>query len=226
VTTATSSTTKLSKAEYRAMSAAELDDMRTLLRSLDDDQWDVPSLCEGWKVRHVVGHLCLGATTSPLRLPLLIAPYGFNIAKASSAKSFEYGESHSPAELLDTFEQVVCADGRPGLAKIAPADEFFVDKVIHNADIRRPLGLAREIPAERLVAAMDVLPRLGGTAFLKSKRLTGGLRFVATDVDHAVGDGPEVRGPADPLVLAMSGRPVGLDELTGDGVDLLRTRIT
>lgn len=226
MTTATATPSKLSKAEYRAMTAAELEEMRTLLRSLDDAQWETPSLCEGWKVRHVVGHLCLGATTSPLKLPVLIAPYGFSVAKASSAKSFEYGESHTPAELLETFEQVVCGPGLPGLAKLAPADEFFVDKVIHNQDIRRPLGLRREIPPEHLVATMDVLPRLGGTAFLKSKRVTTGLRFVATDVDHAVGEGPELRGPAEPLILAMSGRAVGLDELTGDGVEVLRTRIT
>jgi uncharacterized protein (TIGR03083 family) len=218
--------TKLTKADYRSMTTAELEEMRALLRSLDDAQWEVPSLCTGWKVRHVVGHLCLGATTSPLKLPVLTAPYGFNLAKASSAKSFDYGEEHTPAELLDTFETVVCGPGLPGLAKLAPPNEFFVDKLIHNQDMRRPLGLPRGIPAERLVAAMDVLPGLGGTAFLKAKRVTTGLRFEATDIDHAVGDGPEVRGPAEPLVLAMSGRPVALDELDGDGVATLRTRIT
>lgn len=76
---------------------------------------------------------------------------------------------------------------------------------------------------ERLVASLDVLPRLGG--FLKSKRHTRGLRFVATDIGHEVGDGAEVRGSAEALILAMSGRPVSLPELDGDGVDVLRSRI-
>ncbi len=215
---------KRSKSEYRRMTSDELADIRTMLHSLDDRQWDAPSLCEGWKVRHVIGHLCLGASTNPLKLPILAAPYGFNIAKASGRESFRYGEEHTTAELLDVFDRLVCAASPVGLGKVAPPNEFFVDKVIHNQDIRRPLGLTRDIPVERLVASLDVLPKLGG--FLKSKRHSGGLRFVATDIDHAVGDGPEVRGPAEALILAMSGRPVSLPELHGKGVELLRSRLT
>ncbi len=215
---------KPSKAEYRRMTNDELADMKALLHSLDDQQWDAPSLCEGWKVRHVVGHLTLGASTNPLKLPILAAPYGFNIAKASGRESFRYGEEHTPTELLDVFDRLVCAPSPVGLGKVAPPHEFFVDKVIHNQDIRRPLGLDREIPVERLIASLDVLPSLGG--FLKSKRHARGLRFVATDIDHTVGDGLEVRGPAEALILAMSGRPVSLPELEGDGVDLLRSRLT
>ena len=104
-----------------------------------------------------------------------------------------------------------------------PAKEFFADKLIHNQDIRRPLDLPRSIPTDHLVAALDALPSIGG--FLKSKGNAAGLRLVATDVDHTVGNGPEVRGPAEAIILAVSGRPVALPELTGDGVDTLRSRI-
>ena len=71
---------------------------------------------------------------------------------------------------------------------------------------------------------MDVLPRLGG--FIHSKRVCRGLTFTATDIGHRVGDGPEVGGPGEALILAMSGRSVGLAELEGDGVATLRDRIT
>jgi len=57
----------------------------------------------------------------------------------------------------------------------------------------------------------------------KSQR-SGGLRFVATDLDWAEGDGPEVRGPALSLLLAMGGRTVAIDECEGDGVAVLRAR--
>jgi len=211
------------KPDYRTMTRGELEDMSSLLHSLDESQWDAPSLCDGWKVRHVIGHICLGSTTSPFKLPVLIAPYRFNVARASSEESFKYGERHSPAEMLATFDRVLLSRDRPGLGKVAAPREWFVDKLIHNQDIRRPLGLARQIPAERLVAAIDVLPGIG--SFLQSKRHTKGLRFVATDLDHAVGDGPEVRGPAEALVLAMSGRRATLDELDGDGLETLRARI-
>ena len=42
---------------------AAIDDQRRrtadLLATLTDDQWDHPSLCEGWTVRHVAAHLTL-----------------------------------------------------------------------------------------------------------------------------------------------------------------------
>jgi uncharacterized protein (TIGR03083 family) len=212
------------KPAHQRMTRVELEAMSEHLHALTDAEWDAPSLCDGWKIRHVVGHICMGSTMSPLALPVRIAPYGFNIAKASSTESYKYGDAHTPAELLATFDGVLLGtDARPGLGKVAPPNEWFVDKLIHNEDVRRPLGVVREIPEEHLVAAIDLLPRMGG--FIKSKRHTKGLRFVATDISHGVGQGPEVRGPAVPLVLAMSGRPVGLDELEGDGVAILRERI-
>lgn len=35
-----------------------------ILRSLDDQQWDMPSLCVGWRVREVVAHIVM-----PFRYP-------------------------------------------------------------------------------------------------------------------------------------------------------------
>jgi uncharacterized protein (TIGR03083 family) len=212
------------KDQFVVLTRDELGDLRALLHELTDAQWDRDSLCAGWKVRHVVGHLCLGSQISPWQLPAKTARFRFNVAKASSMLSFEYGEHHRRDELLDTFDWLAAHPGKPGLAKIVPVGEYFTDKLIHHQDIRRPLGLPREIPAERLVAALDALPKIGG--FLKSRRTTRGLRLVATDLDHRVGEGPEVRGPAEALILAGSGRPVGLAELSGPGLPLLADRIT
>jgi uncharacterized protein (TIGR03083 family) len=211
------------KQDFERMTAEEYASMRELLHGLTEEQWDEPSLCAGWKVRHVVGHICQGSQVSPLALPVRLIPYGFNIAKASSVLSYRYGEEHTPAQLLETFDWLSTAPGKPGLAKMVPPGEFFVDKLIHGQDIRRPLRIERVIPVDHLTAALDAMPRIGG--FLKSKRVAKGLRLVATDIDHTVGDGPEVRGPAEAIVLALSGRPVGLPELQGAGVATLRDRI-
>jgi uncharacterized protein (TIGR03083 family) len=215
-------TSVATKQDYERMTADELADLRELLHGLSAEQWDAPSLCAGWKVRHVVGHICLGSQLSPWSMPMRIAPFGFNVAKASSVLSYRYGEEHTPAQLLETFDWLSTAS-KPGLAKIVPPGEYFVDKLIHDQDIRRPLGIERVIPAEHLARALDAMPGIGG--FLKSKRVAKGLRLVATDIDHTVGDGPEVRGPGEAIVLALSGRPVGLPELTGAGVTVLRDRI-
>ncbi|HZP28748.1 MAG TPA: maleylpyruvate isomerase family mycothiol-dependent enzyme [Acidimicrobiia bacterium] len=216
-------TTTATKQDYERMTAEEYADLRELLHGLSAGQWDAPSLCAGWKVRHVVGHICVGSQISPWSMPVRLVPYGFSVARASSVLSFRYGEEHTPAELLKTFDWLSTAPGKPGLARLVPPAEFFVDKLIHDQDIRRPLGIDRVIPAEHLARALDAMPRIGG--FLKSKRIAKGLRLVATDIDHAVGDGPEVRGPAEAIVLALSGRPIGLPELSGAGVATLRDRI-
>ena len=129
------------KQDYERMTAEEYADLRELLHGLSAEQWDAPSLCAGWKVRHVVGHICLGSQISPLSMPVRIVPFGFNVAKASSVLSYRYGDEHTPAQLLETFDWLSTVPGKPGLAKIVPPGEFFVDKLIHDQDIRRPLGI-------------------------------------------------------------------------------------
>lgn len=39
------------------------------------------------------------------------------------------------------------------------------------------------------------------------------------------GEGPEVRGPGEAILLALTGRAVVLDELEGEGVVVLKERM-
>lgn len=52
-----------------------------------------------------------------------------------------------------------------------------------------------------------------------------GLRLQAEDVDWGYGDGPSVDGPAEALLLAMSGRTIALEHLVGEGVETLTGRL-
>lgn len=52
-----------------------------------------------------------------------------------------------------------------------------------------------------------------------------GLRYVSDDTGWTAGDGPLVAGLAASLVLAITGRPAGLDGLRGDGLEVLRQRL-
>ena len=67
------------------------------------------------------------------------------------------------------------------------------------------------------MAALDTLTQSLGGSMPARKRLKG-LRVMATDVDWTHGDGPEVRGPAEAIVLVALGRDVALADLDGDGV--------
>lgn len=211
--------------EYRRLVKDELGDFSQFLHSLDEDQWDGPTLCEGWRARDVVGHMCVGYQMKLTTFPVLLAKNKGNVARGSHLMSIEFGSSHTPEQILTVFDAYTAeADTiNRGLIRIIPDHERMTDHLIHHQDIRRPLGAHREIPTERLVAALDALPRIGG--FLQSKKKAAGLRFVATDVDWTHGQGPEVRGPAESLVLAISGRPAGLDDLEGDGLRDLTRRV-
>ena len=209
--------------DYHSMRLAELASISDLAHGLSDDQWDTGSLCEGWRVRDVVSHMCLGYTTPMPVMMAKIARYGFNVPKASKEESIAYGTAHSPAEILGVFDTIHRDHVRKGIAKVIKPNEALVDHLTHHQDIRRPLGMPRAMPEDRLRAALDVIPSLGG--FVKAKQRTAGLRLVADDLDWSHGDGPEVRGTGEAILLVATGRPVALDELKGDGVDVLRNRL-
>jgi uncharacterized protein (TIGR03083 family) len=98
----------------------------------------------------------------------------------------------------------------------------ITDALIHHQDVRRPLGLTRDVPPERLRVALDTALK---APVLPSRKHVAGLRLGATDLAWTHGDGPRVDGPGEALLLAIAGRAVALDDLTGDGVETLRRRL-
>ena len=49
--------------DYDQLRLEELAAIGEFLAGLSDSQWDQPSLCEGWRVRDVISHMCVGYTT-------------------------------------------------------------------------------------------------------------------------------------------------------------------
>jgi uncharacterized protein (TIGR03083 family) len=210
--------------DYEGLVWAESEELGATLDELDDPALDHPSLCDGWRVRDVYAHMLLGYTTPLPSMIVMLARYGFNVPKGSAKGSARYASEHSSEQLRSAWHDMVDHRVKKGISKVIPAKEGFVDHLIHHQDILRPLGRTRTIGHERLVAALDVMPSLGG--FVKSKQRMAGLRWTATDVDWHTGTGPEVNGPAESLILLASGRPAPLGEVTGDGVATLRERLS
>ncbi len=98
----------------------------------------------------------------------------------------------------------------------------LVDGTIHHQDIRRTLGRPRAIPADRLTR---ILPLVPSNPRLGAGRRIRGLRLRATDVDWTHGRGPEVTGPGEALLMAMTGRPAALADLSGSGHATLAARL-
>ena len=74
-------------ADDQAMMWAEVDDIGSLLGELGDEEFDTPSLCSGWAVREVLGHMGLGHTTPMGAMVGRMAKHGFNVTKASKLES-------------------------------------------------------------------------------------------------------------------------------------------
>jgi uncharacterized protein (TIGR03083 family) len=209
--------------DYDHLRYEELASISELAHGLSDEQWDHDSLCSGWRVRDVISHMTLGYTTPMLSMIAMLAKYRFNVPKGSAAGSAAYGSAHTRAEILAVFDTIPNDHVHKGISRVIKPQESLLDHIVHHQDIRRPLGLPRQVPEERLLAALGVAPATGG--FVGAKKRSAGLRLVATDVDWSHGDGPEVSGTGEAILLALTGRPIVLDELSGDGVATLRGRI-
>jgi uncharacterized protein (TIGR03083 family) len=220
--TATAAATKPS-IDYDALRLVELGAICDTLAAMSPEDWDRDTYCSGWRVRDVVGHIVVGYTTPMGSMLVQLAKYRGNVDHLSADASAEYGGEHTTDELLAELRRVRRDDIRKGIAKVIPASEGLVDHVIHHLDITRPQGRTPGTTDEARRAALQKIVTLGG--FVRAKGRAKGLRFAATDLDWSWGEGPLVEGPAEDLLLALSGRPAGLAALAGPGVRTLTGRV-
>jgi uncharacterized protein (TIGR03083 family) len=196
---------------------AERDALAADLDGLDDAQWRTPSLCGEWSVREVLGHMTATARMTPPKFLAELAGSGFKFNKMT-AKDVARETSGTPTEGLAAFRSLSRATTHPP----GPIDSMLGEAIIHSEDIRRPLGIKRDYPMEAVVRVGDFYK--GSNLIVGAKKRIDGLRLAASDAEWSTGSGPEVRGPMLSLVLAMTGRSAVLDDLTGDGVETLRSR--
>lgn len=200
--------------------ADERRELAVLVSDLTDTQLRTPSLCRGWTVHDVVAHLVVPLAVGVPRFGVAMALARGNFDRANVAMTRRQARRPA-AELAGVLRDR--AESRftpPGSGPEAP----LTDLLVHGLDIRRPLALARSIPAERLRIALDFLAR-GPAGFVRRGALDD-LRLLADDLDWSHGAGPPVRGPAESLLLAVTGRDVGLAEVGGAGREVLRDRLS
>lgn len=98
----------------------------------------------------------------------------------------------------------------------------LVDGTVHHQDIRRALGYPRTVPVDRLER---ILPLVPGNPRLGAGRRARGLCLKATDVAWRHGNGPEVSGTGEALLMAMTGRKEAVYELVGPGQATMAERM-
>jgi uncharacterized protein (TIGR03083 family) len=188
------------------------------LAGLTPEQWAAPSLCAGWTVRDVAAHCVSFEGISGGQLAVRFLKGRLQTDRINELAVADLA-GDSTEHLIDLLRDNALPDG---LGAGFGGRVALTDNMIHQQDIRRPLGLVRTIPAERLRAALDFVryaPTIRGIWRVR------GLRLVATESDWTHGKGPELRGPGEALLMAMAGRPDALGDLEGPGLTKLAARL-
>lgn len=203
-------------ADLMPMARAERADLADFLATLEPQDWEAPSLCTRWSVKDVVAHVISYEELGPLGLLKRFAKG--RVVRANQVGVDEFAKL-TPQQLLEFLRGHL----QPrGLTAGFGGMIALVDGTIHHQDIRRALDRPREVPPERLAR---ILPLVPGNPRLGAGRRIRGLRLRATDLEWTHGDGPEVTGPGEALLMAMSGRPAALADLGGPGHATLADRL-
>jgi uncharacterized protein (TIGR03083 family) len=195
----------------------EMLDLADRLGELDHEQWNSPSLCAQWRTRDVLAHMAAGAEgvfgvgwilRSMLR-------HGFDYNRWVALDGQVRGRE-DPEIILTAFRSAAASPPRGRPVK------SLMHVLIHGQDVCRPLGIKRDLPETHLVPVADFIR--GDVRIFGAKKRIAGLKLIATDMDWSHGNGPEVTGPAEALVMMMAGRLVALNDLSGEGKVVLVTR--
>ncbi|RAX47962.1 hypothetical protein DQ353_17795 [Arthrobacter sp. AQ5-05] len=181
------------------------------LEMLAPGHWETPSLCPGWSVHDVLAHLVDTARTTRLGFVRRMFAAGFDFDKVS-AVGLAGERCADPQQTLAGDRRVLTRTSTPPAALPTRLMEAFV----HGEDIRRPLGIRSDYPAAHVATALEYQVRTS-TKIGGGKELAAGFRLVASDTRFEHGTGEMVSGPVPSLLPAVSGRPLGVGELSGPG---------
>jgi uncharacterized protein (TIGR03083 family) len=199
----------------RRMVEEEQAEFVALLRELSPAQWGRQSLCQGWSVRDVVVHIANHLHTGDLQRVGQVAR-----ARFSETRHVRQHVHRSTDDLVGWLA------APPVLSTPFNMRTQLAELVVHQQDVRRPLGALRLIPPERLTLLLDAaMTRAGSAAVAGARRRARRLRLVASDMRWSAGAGPEVSGPAEAIYLALNGRRQPLAELAGAGTAVLTRRL-
>jgi len=205
--------------DINAAIASERRRIADLVDSLSPAQLEVRSLCGEWTVREVAGHLLAAVSPVPGRQVLgLFVTSGFRLHKANARLAVAVARRPSLAADLRAL-----ADNQ-FRAPVVGYPGQLTDLQVHGQDMRRPLGLPHGLDLERVRVSLEFLTGGRALGFTPRRRLAG-LHLEATDLSWSWGSGATLAGPAEALMMALTGRRAALADLDGPGVRVLASRL-
>ena len=203
-----------------AVIASQRRSLADLLEPLSAEQWELPSLCDRWRVRDVAAHVSMVALP-----PSPAAMLGEAVRARGSFHRLNHDVAvraarRPVADIAAALRQH--ADSRR-LPVVTNYRNVLFDVLVHGQDIALPLGMDRPMPTSAAVAGAERVWTMGWP-FWAQRRLRG-IRLVADDADWAAGSGAEAKGPISALLLVLTGRPAGVPALRGPGADEAAARL-
>ena len=176
--------------------AAQRVEFGELIEGCSPNQLETQSLCSGWRVRDVAGHMIWVASQPRLgeawRALGAVRPHRY-----VEREAIRYGHGS--------------------------AIGYLADAIVHGLDVCAPLGLDPIETSEPVMrASLDHY--LGHDSLTGGRSRTRGLRMECDDLEWSTGSGPVVTGPAHAILGAAVGRRWFLTALSGPGLGELSTR--
>lgn len=190
--------------DWSAHLATTLDRLADLLDELDESQWEAPSLCEGWRIRDVVGHLLwrLGEHSGTMLRSGVRAARRARLSPSRAISEIAVREgSAAPEELVSRLraigEEKLQGIGRTGIIELTEA-------VVHTYDITEALGLPIRLSPHSTGAV--ALAHVRSIARGKSARIVRRRSLRATDARWVIGQGSPVDATAGEIIMHLFGR--------------------
>ena len=146
-----------------------------LLDTLSESDWNAPSLCQGWRVRDVAGHLSIITTVDTWQLIAAVPRAGVNLNSINTHLATRQG-SRRPEDLVAALREH--ADDRRTAMVLDTRNSLF-DVIVHSQDIAIPLGKDCAVSAEYTRRGVQRVWEMGWP--FHARRRFSGLTLRATD---------------------------------------------
>ena len=183
-----------------------------LLASLTPEEWEQQSLCELWSVRQVAAHVTCSPDPSLTEVAVAMVRARGRFEQAMHLMAVRRAEQPTD-DIVARHRRLETSRRRPpGTTPTEP----LVDVLVHTQDIARPLGRPMPIDVD---LASACAARVWERPFpYRARERLAGVRLMATDSDWSAGEGEEVRGSTEDLLLLMTGRRSVIPALSGEGL--------
>ncbi len=180
-----------------------------LLAGLNEEQWQQPSLCDGWSVRDVAAHLTFAqASLGDMFVPLIKAGFRTNVMIGRTAVT-------SPLNHEEIISTLRGFRGTRRRVAVVSEKEPLLDILVHSQDIAVPLGIDHPMPADAAKVALDRVLQLNRRPAMRLRRPLRGVRLIASDTDWSHGEGESIKGPIRWLLMYAAGREIASRHLSG-----------